>query len=79
MAVEDSATDATVSVQGEGRSLPQALRQHISLTRLQGVCGVTAALLSIGGALMASAHLINRDGIRHHGCLRNPFRDRRTA
>ena len=50
MAVEDSATDATVPTQGEGRSLPQALRQHISLTRLQGVCGVTAALLSIGGA-----------------------------
>ena len=38
-----------------------------------------AALLSIGGALMASAHLINRDGIRHHHCLRNPLRDRRIA
>ena len=35
-----------------------------------------AALLSIGGALMASAHLINRDGIRHHQCQSNPFRDR---
>ena len=38
-----------------------------------------AALLSIGGALMASAHLINRDGIRHHHCVRNPFRAGRTA
>jgi hypothetical protein len=38
-----------------------------------------AALLSIGGALMASAHLINRDGIRHHHCMRNPFRDGRVA
>jgi hypothetical protein len=38
-----------------------------------------AALLSLGGALMASAHLINRDGIRHHHCLRNPFRDRSAA
>ena len=34
-----------------------------------------AALLSLGGALMASAHLINRDGVRRHGCERNLFAD----
>lgn len=38
-----------------------------------------AALLSLGGALMATAHLINRDGIRRHGCVRNMFADLAAA
>jgi hypothetical protein len=51
MAVDDSASDAVAPpLSGEGWSLPQALREHISLTRVQGLCGMAAALLSIGGA-----------------------------
>jgi hypothetical protein len=36
---------------------------------------VHAVLLSLGGALMATAHLTNRDGVRRHGCSRNVFAD----
>lgn len=28
-----------------------------------------AALMAVGGALMASMHLVNRHGLRHHGCV----------
>jgi hypothetical protein len=34
-----------------------------------------ALLLSLGGASMAAAHLVNRDGVRRHGCERNLFVD----
>lgn len=37
-----------------------------------------AVLLSLGGTLMATAHLINRAGIRRHGCMRNLFADLRA-
>jgi hypothetical protein len=43
MAVDDVASE-------EPRSLPQTVRAHFSLTRVQGLFGMAAALLSIGGA-----------------------------
>jgi len=49
-------SDATVPASaatpaaGPAPSVSGAVRGHLSLTRLQGVCGTIAALLSIGGA-----------------------------
>jgi Carboxypeptidase regulatory-like domain len=43
MAIDELASD-------EPRSLPRTVRAHFSLTRVQGLCGMAAALLSIGGA-----------------------------
>jgi hypothetical protein len=52
MSVENSASESVAApATVEARSLSQTLRGHVSLTRLQGICGMTAALLSIGGAL----------------------------
>ena len=48
MALEESASDA--SVPAPSSSVMTTVRGHISLTRLQGVCGTLAALISIGGA-----------------------------
>jgi PEGA domain len=51
MSLENSASDSVAPpAPPEVRSLSQTLRGHVSLTRLQGVCGMAAALLSIGGA-----------------------------
>jgi hypothetical protein len=52
MSLENSASDSVVAPAppAEVRSLSQTLRGHVSLTRLQGICGMAAALLSIGGA-----------------------------
>jgi hypothetical protein len=49
MALEDSVEQAAPAA-FETRSLTQSVRGHLSLTRLQGICGTLAALLSIGGA-----------------------------
>jgi hypothetical protein len=46
MALEESASDQVVP----SSSLMTTVRGHLSLTRLQGVCGTLAAILSIGGA-----------------------------
>ena len=51
MAADDTVSEATSAAPTDGRSLSQILRQSISFTRLQGVCGTIAALMSIGGAL----------------------------
>jgi Carboxypeptidase regulatory-like domain len=52
MAADDTVSEATPSaVPAEGQSLSQILRRSISFTRLQGICGTIAALMSIGGAL----------------------------
>src|SRR5437868_5867724 len=48
MALEESASD--VSVPAPPSSVMTTVRGHMSLTRLQGVCGTLAALISIGGA-----------------------------
>jgi len=56
MAIEEPVSDATVPASaatpaaGPAPSVSGAVRGHLSLTRLQGVCGTIAALLSIGGA-----------------------------
>src|ERR1700739_1294400 len=51
MSLEDSASESVAPpTPVEVRSLSQTLRGHVSLTRLRGVCGMAAALLSIGGA-----------------------------
>jgi len=52
-AMEESVADQAVpspSPPVETRTLTQHVRGHISLTRLQGLCGTLAALISIGGA-----------------------------
>jgi len=52
-AMEESVADQTVPSSPppvETRTLTQHVRGHISLTRLQGLCGTLAALISIGGA-----------------------------
>jgi hypothetical protein len=46
MAIEDSVTDQSAPP----LSIVNTVRGHLSLTRLQGVCGTLAAMLSIGGA-----------------------------
>src|SRR5256885_16226513 len=64
MAMDESAPDVAVPVPatapapagpattaGSPPSVVGAVRGHLSLTRLQGICGTLAALLSIGGAL----------------------------
>ena len=56
MAIEEPVSDATVPASAAtpaaspSPSVAGAVRGHLSLTRLQGVCGTIAALLSIGGA-----------------------------
>jgi len=63
MAMDESAPDVAVPVPaaapapavpattaGSPPSVVGAVRGHLSLTRLQGICGTLAALLSIGGA-----------------------------
>jgi len=50
MAADDGVRDATVAVPPETRSLPQVLRESVSMGRVQGVCATLAALVSIGGA-----------------------------
>ena len=56
MAIEEPVSDATVPTSaatpaaGPAPSVSGAVRGHLSLTRLQGICGTIAALLSIGGA-----------------------------
>jgi hypothetical protein len=47
MALEDTASDQVVP---PPPSVITAVRGHLSLTRLQGICGTLAALISIGGA-----------------------------
>ena len=49
MALEDSVSDSVVPAPAPS-SVVGAVRGHLSLTRLQGVCGTLAALISIGGA-----------------------------
>lgn len=48
MAIEDTASDQLAP---PPLSLMNTVRGHLSLTRLQGVAGTLAALVSIGGAL----------------------------
>ena len=56
MAIEEPVSDATVPASAAtpaaspSPSVSGAVRGHLSLTRLQGICGTVAALLSIGGA-----------------------------
>ena len=63
MAIDEPVSDVTVPVPvaapvaaapavtaGSPPSVVGAVRGHLSLTRLQGICGTVAALLSIGGA-----------------------------
>lgn len=47
MALEDTASEQVVP---PPPSVITAVRGHLSLTRVQGICGTLAALLSIGGA-----------------------------
>jgi len=62
MAVDETASDAAASpLSGEGRSLPQVIRGHLSLTRVQGMCGMAAAILSIGGGLGYSMVPVRHD------------------
>src|SRR5436309_11551106 len=52
MAVEESASDSAVpALSGPPSSVITTVRGHLSLTRLQGVAGTLAAIISIGGAL----------------------------
>lgn len=46
MALDESAPDQTIPPP----SIISAVRGHLSFTRVQGVCGTLAALISIGGA-----------------------------
>ena len=51
MAVEESASDSAVpALSGPPSSVITTVRGHLSLTRLQGVAGTLAAIISIGGA-----------------------------
>ena len=51
MAADDTDRDTTPPVEDvPTRSISQTLRNAVSFTRLQGICGMVAALLSIGGA-----------------------------
>ena len=56
MAIEEPVSDATVPASAAtpaasaSPSVAGGVRSHLSLTRLQGICGTVAALLSIGGA-----------------------------
>ena len=50
MALEDAVAESPAPPVLESRTLTQHVRGHLSLTRLQGICGTLAALLSIGGA-----------------------------
>ena len=47
MAIEDTGTDQSAPP----LSMMNTVRGHLSLSRLQGVCGTLAAIVSIGGAL----------------------------
>jgi hypothetical protein len=50
MAVDDPLRDAASPASSvDARTLTQALRESVSFTRLQGVCAMLAALVSIGG------------------------------
>src|SRR5437867_11387242 len=50
MAVEESASDSAVpALSGPPSSVITTVRGHLSLTRLQGVAGTLAAIISIGG------------------------------
>src|SRR5688572_16490950 len=51
MAADDTDREANPPVEEvETRSLSQTLRNTVSFTRVQGLCGTVAALVSIGGA-----------------------------
>ena len=50
MALEDSASSDSVVPAPPTPSVLTAVRGHLSLTRVQGICGTLAALISIGGA-----------------------------
>jgi hypothetical protein len=49
MALDESASDSVVPAP-PSPSVITAVRGHLSLTRVQGICGTLAALISIGGA-----------------------------
>ena len=40
-----------------------------------GAALLRGAILAAGGASMATAHFVNRDGVRLHGCARNLWRE----